>query len=98
MRLRLTFSSAQHNASTPLLKLPLEVKNLIYEYTLGGHLIHITQNYDGGGVKFKSTVCCALISEEKVRDTSVSEPLFLVWVRVVSQAMFYTRGSDFYFA
>lgn len=84
VRLRLTLSSAQHNASTPLLRLPLEVKNLIYEYTLGGHLIQITQNHGGGGVKFKSTVCCALISEEEVRDTSVLEPLFPIWSRLVS--------------
>ncbi|KAM0799975.1 hypothetical protein BDR22DRAFT_963485 [Usnea florida] len=59
---------AQHNASTPLLKLPLEVKNLIYEYTLGGRLIHIAQNRGGGGVRFKSTVCCACLSEEEAQD------------------------------
>lgn len=61
-------SSAQHNASSPLLKLPLEVKNLIYKYTFGCNLLHIIQDPDGGAAKFKNTICCASISEEEAQE------------------------------
>ena len=59
--------SAQHNASSPLLSLPLEIKNLIYELIFGGNIIHINQNPNKGGAKFKSTICRAAISEEEAQ-------------------------------
>ena len=65
--------SAQHNASSPLLKLPLEIKNLIYKYSFGGHLIHIIQNPEKGGPKFKNTICRALISEEEAQENFEAE-------------------------
>ena len=66
-------SSAQHNASTPLLRLPLEIKNQIYKYTFGGNLIHIIQKHDKDGRTFKSYICCASISEEEAQENFDSE-------------------------
>ncbi|KAF6221855.1 hypothetical protein HO133_001823 [Letharia lupina] len=61
-------SSAQHNASSPLLRLPLEVKNLIYRSTFGDNLVHIIQNSDKGTATFKNTICRASISEEEAQE------------------------------
>lgn len=66
-------SSAQHNASSPLLRLPLEVKSLIYKYTFGGQLVHIVQNPDEGAAKFRNTICRAPISEEEAQEKFDSE-------------------------
>ena len=74
-KLQANLSSAQHNASSPLLRLPLEVKNLIYEYTFGGNLIHITQDPDEGATKFNNTICRALISEEEAEDNFNEETI-----------------------
>lgn len=66
-------SSAQHNASSPLLRLPLEVKNLIYKHAFGGQLVHIVQNPDEGAAKFRNTICRAPISEEEAQENFDSE-------------------------
>lgn len=50
------------------MKLPLEIKNLIYKYTFGGNVIHIIRNADRARIKFRSTVCRALISEEEAQE------------------------------
>ena len=36
-------SSAEHNASSPFLMLPQEVKNRIYHSVCGGRMVHILQ-------------------------------------------------------
>ena len=33
--------SAEHNASSPFLMLPQEIKNRIYYFVCGGHMVHI---------------------------------------------------------
>ena len=33
--------SAEHNASSPFLMLPQEIKNRIYDFVCGGHMVHI---------------------------------------------------------
>ncbi|CAD6579065.1 MAG: hypothetical protein ASARMPRED_008943 [Alectoria sarmentosa] len=68
-----TSAIAQHNASSPLLRLPLEVKNLIYKYTFGGRLVHIVQNPDERAAKFRNTICRAPISEEEAQENFDSE-------------------------
>ena len=50
------------------MRLPLEVKNVIYKYTFGDNLIHIIQNPDEGAAKFKNTICRALITEEEAQE------------------------------
>ena len=60
-------TSAQHNASTPFLRLPLEIKYLIYNHAFGGNLIHIVNIAEvphKGVAKFGNTICRAKISEE----------------------------------
>ena len=74
-QLQANLSRAQHNASSPLLRLPLEVKNLIYEFTFGGNVIHITQDPDEGTTKFFNTICHALISEEEAEDNFNEETI-----------------------
>lgn len=68
-----TSAIAQRNASSPLLRLPLEVKNQIYEYTVGGNLIHVITNPEEGAAKFKNTICCARISEQEAEEDFESE-------------------------
>ena len=44
----LTADSTERNASSPLLRLPPELRNRIYELGLGGQTIHITENFARG--------------------------------------------------
>ena len=60
-------TSAQRNASTPFLRLPLEIKYLIYNHAFGGNLIHIVNIAEvphKDVAKFGNTICRAKISEE----------------------------------
>lgn len=57
----------------PILKLPLEIRNLIYKCTFGGTLIHIIQNPGEGGAKFEHLICRASISEEEALEKFDSE-------------------------
>lgn len=58
------------------MRIPIEVKSRIYEHVFGGNLIHIAQNADKSGPKFRSYICNASISDEDaeyVQDFLASE-------------------------
>ncbi|KAL2048177.1 hypothetical protein N7G274_000088 [Stereocaulon virgatum] len=53
-----------HNASSPLLQLPSELRNTIYKEICGWQLIHITAT-DTKNVTFTHQICHATVSEEE---------------------------------
>ena len=79
-------NSITTNSPTPLLTLPQEIKNRIYQFVLGGNLLHITRDRlrfkrrvahsTKGAIKeqrFTHQICCSQISEEEVFHQFVSE-------------------------
>ncbi|KAL2053118.1 hypothetical protein ABVK25_006755 [Lepraria finkii] len=62
---------ALHNASSLLLKLPLELKNTIYKEVYGGHL-HVNSE-DGRNVTFTHQSCCAILSKKDAETSFQNE-------------------------
>ena len=61
---RLTMLSSRQNSDTPLLQLPPEIKDQIYEFCIAGETIHIFEAWSGEKVMI-NRICCAEISERE---------------------------------
>lgn len=67
--------------------LPQEIKNRIYYFVCGGHMVHIFQNkddypfiYGDYGVKLSHAICTERISEEQVqKDFDSADPDSVLW-------------------
>ena len=64
----LTAAIAIHNASTPLLGLPPELKNKIYELVFGGRVVHISQDQYHDILKWDNRICYTKMTEEKAQE------------------------------
>ncbi|KAL9076184.1 MAG: hypothetical protein Q9161_001231 [Pseudevernia consocians] len=76
---------AEHNASSLLLMLPQEVKNRIYHFVCGGHMVHILQNdqnhvhvHGDDSVELSHATCIEPLSEEQVQNEFDSADLDVV--------------------
>ena len=89
-------NSTTTNSSTPLLTLPQELKNRIYEFVLGGNLLHITRDRlrfnrrvphsTKGAIKeqrFSHQICCSQISEEEAHRQFISEDGSSLYVKSI---------------
>jgi hypothetical protein len=73
----LNIASSQKNASSPLLRLPQEIKNQIYCLVLGGNFLHISLDRRS---KACSQICKAAISEEEAETYFQNGlPIYSVW-------------------
>ncbi|KAK3171946.1 hypothetical protein OEA41_004030 [Lepraria neglecta] len=64
----LTAAIAIHNASTPLLSLPPELKNKIYELVFGGRVVHISQDQHHDILRWDNRICYPKMTEEKAQE------------------------------